>query len=261
MIQSENEVVDPYLRSQGNCIIVAASKSRNSPVGFIRYSFLWHKLNIPTCPSSGLNNSSSKHLQTSELIIRVKNLREVDLCREDNSASTITLLTLALEHARRLNIWYGTLDSANVQCSAFFSKYFRMNHVHALLGGNIAVTENTMFVNLHRLNFNYTAALWVEERRQSKPENPLRPQTERMIVRLGNCQTSDIIANHRINNGLSRVLHQSVSEQSQSAINVRLTYKTDDSADISIQYLPSANVTLEKDPITDISITGFMEQL
>lgn len=264
MIRQETDMFDPSLRSQGYCIIVAVSKSRNIPVGFIRYSFLWYNLSIQTCDkekdqSVGLNNPSSKQQQNSELIIHIKNLRDFGVCRELN-LSSIMLLTLALEHARRLRVWYGTLDSANAHCASFFNKYFRMKYAHAFHKGKVTVSEHTMILNLHRLNFNYSVALWVEDRQQPWRENQSITQTERMIVCLGDVHTSDL-ANQRIADGLSRASYSNIQELNhRSGIYVRLSSKSisamnDESADISIECLTNANESLEKEQIINSLIT------
>ena len=118
-----------------------------------------------------------------------------------------------------------------------------MNYV-ASPGDRVATSNNAMFLNLHRINFNYAFALWNEEQGTFRVVNAPCVHNERLIVRLGNFQSSkEIDVNRNTTAGYSRVLHQCVPDQTlENVINVRLTYKSEihDNDDISIESLSSA---------------------
>jgi hypothetical protein len=176
---------------------------------------------------------------TSELIIRIKNLKGESFLEKCKSSYALVLLALALEHARRLHVWYGILDATNAECTSFFSRYFRMKHVHASINGNVEISEHTMFFNLHRLNYNYSMTHWVEYQDQSLPMDYSFSHRERMIVALrqsldfaNHYSRPDIVPRESYRCGPGENLHRDVT--------VRIKYdrngeKMDNNTDVSIK--------------------------
>ena len=130
----------------------------------------------------------------SELVIFIDNLvyedadsiatdgEETTTCSlEDLETAKVLLLSLALVHACRANIWYGMMESPSTLVP-FFTKYFRMTNVSRGEESCGDATLIPLVFDIKKCHFKYAILLLEESLRSKCPRQRSYVCTERMIV-------------------------------------------------------------------------------
>lgn len=145
-----------------------------------------------------MGNASTE--KVAELVIFIDNLVYADA---DNAAATggeeltstqvsnefetakVLLLSLALIHACRSNIWFGMTDSPSALVP-FFIKYFRMSNVNrdGVSSVNDAATTVPLVLDIKKCHFKYAILLLEESFMPGRKENSRDVYSERMLVEL-----------------------------------------------------------------------------
>ncbi len=123
----------------------------------------------------------------SELVIFIDNLVYEDadsaVSSKELETAKVLVLSLALVHACRANIWYGMMESPSMLVP-FFSKFFRMSNVGR---GEKSINDATMIplvLDIKKCHFRYAILLLEESLRSTCQKQRNDICTERMIVHL-----------------------------------------------------------------------------
>jgi len=183
------------LRSQSRFCIVAeltSSDGNRTPIAFLQYRFCWYKVE-----EKRVGNASTE--KVAELVIFIDNLVYADA---ENAATTggeetstkvsneletakVLLLSLALIHACRSNIWFGMMDSPSALVPFFF-KYFRTSNVNrdGLSSVNDVATTVPLVLDIKKCHFKYAVLLLEESLMSGRRVKSLDVYSERMLVQL-----------------------------------------------------------------------------
>ncbi len=95
----------------------------------------------------------------------------------------VLLLSLALIHACRSNIWFGMIDSP-LELVPFFSKYFRMSNVNRVGASVNDAARIPLVLDIKKCHFKYAILLLEESFLAGRTEKSRDECSERMLVQL-----------------------------------------------------------------------------
>jgi len=206
-LYSDSHSLDRVLRCPTQFVILAICKEKGT-IGFIHYKFCWYTLeNSGTSATSGATQDHYgvgctagmiKKQKSMELVLYVERVQYKGkdssngsntektslfptLSNDCDNAGAIVLTSLALEHARQLDVWYSMMETP-ILSTSFYKTFFRMIKVVDQNRKGVSKTA-CMVCDLKKCSYRYACFLKEEMSKSHNPAvQPIASLRERMLV-------------------------------------------------------------------------------